>query len=72
MDKDTIKRLIIEYQQFVVDIRLTEREIHLSHPVQLCLRGNSHCNWETPSDVPTNTKLVELWNINQKKSPFQL
>ena len=31
MDKDTIKRLIIEYQQFVANITLIEREIHLSH-----------------------------------------
>ena len=43
MDKDTIKRLIIEYQQFVANITLIEREIHLSHQLS---------SWD--SDEPGN------------------
>lgn len=30
MDKDIIKRLIVEYQQFVSKISLIKREVHLS------------------------------------------
>ena len=39
MDKDTIKRLIIEYQQFVANITLIEREIHLSHQLNYVFVG---------------------------------
>ena len=39
MDKDTIKRLIIEYQQFVANITLIEREIHLSHQLHYVFLG---------------------------------
>lgn len=45
MDKDTIKRLIIEYQQFVANITLIEREIHLSHQLTMS-------SWD--SDEPGN------------------
>ena len=69
MEKNVIKSLIIEYQQFVEKITLIERDIHLSDQlnyvfVGLRRAGKSYLMYQ-------HTTFVERRTLNRRNSLFQ-